>query len=215
MRIDTGQIRRNHHPQRRKVSFHPAGHVPGSAQIRVEPKAKSGLRAKPSMTAVRAFERPVPRLHHQIDLQLPVFNWIQTFLAGQINDWVAQCREWNLLTVVVLRPRQGATTLRQLTQTWMILTHGAIENTNRILRAQGITLPDTTLVTPDLDVSAQRCVDAATPSALEFNLGALVLMPQAPLRPAGWRCAACRRRAADRGFIVSDHADWVGLNDAV
>jgi putative mRNA 3-end processing factor len=24
-----------------------------------------------------------------------------------------------------------------------------------------------------------------------------------------------RRRAADRGFIVSDHADWVGLNDAV
>jgi putative mRNA 3-end processing factor len=98
-----------------------------------------------------------------------------------------------------------------------IFTHGAVENTNGVLRKQGIALPDTTLV------------DASF-SKKDFT-GSLVLCPPSALSTpwmrklgktstafcSGWMVlrGARRRRAADRGFVLSDHADWTGLLKAV
>ena len=98
-----------------------------------------------------------------------------------------------------------------------ILTHGAIENTNAVLRAQGIDLPPTIRVTPDLDVKAHPgAMVLATPSALGSNW-ARRFRPASTALASGWMAlrGVRRRRAADRGFIISDHADWAGLNDAI
>ena len=98
-----------------------------------------------------------------------------------------------------------------------ILTHGAIENTNAVLRTQGVTLPDTTLVTPEISHKTHPgALVLATPSALGTTW-ARRFGPASTAFASGWMAlrGVRRRRAADRGFIVSDHADWEGLNDAI
>ena len=101
-----------------------------------------------------------------------------------------------------------------------ILTHGAVENTNAVLRAQGVPLPETIRVTPDLDLKAHAgALVIAPPGALaqgwvrRFLTGAGASTGIA----SGWMAlrGVRRRRAADRGFVLSDHADWAGLNRAV
>ncbi|KNX42685.1 hypothetical protein ROTO_07540 [Roseovarius tolerans] len=208
-----------------RVSFHPAGHVPGSAQIRVEVGGEvwvvSGdykLEADPLSTP---FE-PV-RCHHFISectFGLPVFDWPDPGdVAREINAWwAANAAEgrFSLLGAYALGKAQRV--LMMLNPSiGPILTHGAIEATNAVMRAQGIALPDTHHVTPDSDLRARK--------------GALVIAPPGALagpwagrfRPAstgfasGWMRlrGVRRRRAADRGFVLSDHADWAGLNRAI
>ena len=208
-----------------EVSFHPAGHVPGSAQIRVEVAgqvwvASGDYKTTPDGLST-AFE-PV-KCHAFITestFGLPVFNWTpQEVLAQQINDWWAAnaaAGTFSLLGCYALGKAQRL--LRTIDPSiGPILTHGAIENTNQVLRGQGIALPDTTLVTPDLDVKAKAgALVLATPSALN-STWARRFKPASTAFASGWMAlrGVRRRRAADRGFVVSDHADWSGLNDAI
>jgi len=94
---------------------------------------------------------------------------------------------------------------------------GAIENTNAVLRGQGVTLPDTTFAAGDIKIKDHPgALVIATPSAMagpwmkKFG-------PVSTAFASGWMAlrGVRRRRAADRGFIVSDHADWAGLNTAI
>ena len=98
-----------------------------------------------------------------------------------------------------------------------ILTHGAIENTNAILRAQGYALPDTIRVTADTKGRDHAgALVVATPSAMGGPW--MRRFPGASTAFAsGWMTmrGVRRRRAADRGFVMSDHADWTGLNAAI
>ncbi|NNK78457.1 MAG: DNA ligase-associated DEXH box helicase, partial [Litoreibacter sp.] len=98
-----------------------------------------------------------------------------------------------------------------------ILTHGAIENTNEVLRAQGITLPDTVRVTQDLNAkNFPGALVLATPAGMG---GPWVrrFADRSTAFASGWMSmrGVRRRRAADRGFVMSDHADWEGLNSAI
>jgi putative mRNA 3-end processing factor len=98
-----------------------------------------------------------------------------------------------------------------------ILTHGAIENTNEVVRAQGISLPDTIRVTPETKTKLHAgALVIATPSGM--NGPWMKRFPKASTAFAsGWMSVRGmrRRRAADRGFVMSDHADWSGLNEAI
>ena len=86
-----------------------------------------------------------------------------------------------------------------------------------MLRAQGVHLPQTFRVTPELDRKAHPgALIIAPPSAL----GTTWLRRFGPASTAfasGWMAlrGVRRRRSVDRGFILSDHADWPGLNDAI
>ncbi len=98
-----------------------------------------------------------------------------------------------------------------------ILTHGAVENTNAVLRAQGISLPDTTLVTPETKIADHPgALVLATPSAFG-SAWARKFGAVSTGFASGWMQlrGVRRRRAADRGFVMSDHADWDGLNQAI
>lgn len=207
------------------VSYHPAGHVPGSAQIRVEHKGEVWVASGDYKTVDDGLSEPfAPVPCHAFITEstfgLPVFNWTpQDILADQINDWWAGNAAngvFSLLSCYALGKAQRL--LRAVDPNiGPILTHGAIENTNRIIRAQGIALPGTTLVTPDLDVKAHKgALVLATPSALN-STWANRFKPASSAFASGWMAlrGVRRRRAADRGFIMSDHADWAGLNSAI
>ncbi len=96
-----------------------------------------------------------------------------------------------------------------------VLTHGAVENVNEVLRAQGIALPATARVTPDTGSAAGALV-LATPSALGTPW-ARRFGPSAEAFASGWMRlrGVRRRRGFATGFVLSDHADWDGLNDAI
>ena len=207
------------------VSFHPAGHVPGSAQIRVAHKGDVWVASGDYKTVDDGLSEPFEPVRcnafiTESTFGLPVFNWTpQDILADQINDWWARNAAdgvFSLLSCYALGKAQRL--LRAVDPTIApILTHAAIENTNRIMRGQGIALPDTTLVTPDLDLKAHKgALVLATPSALN-STWVRRFKPASSAFASGWMAlrGVRRRRAADRGFIMSDHADWNGLNDAI
>ncbi|EAU45663.1 ligase-associated DNA damage response exonuclease [Salipiger bermudensis] len=210
---------------RATVSFHPAGHIPGSAQIRVEVGGEvwvvSGDYKLAADGLCETFE-PV-RCHAFITectFGLPVFTWRpQQEIAAEINDWWARTAAEGrhcLLGAYSLGKAQRLLALLD-PEIGPILTHGAVENTNAVLRAQGYALPDTHHVTPDLDVKAHPgALVIAPPSALGSTWArrfgrASTGMASGWMRMRGVR----RRRGADRGFVLSDHADWPELHEAI
>lgn len=205
------------------VSFHPAGHVPGSAQIRVEVAGEvwvvSGDYKTEADGLCEAFE-PLrcDAFITESTFGLPVFRWQpQTEVAAEINGW------WRASVGAGITPLLGAYSLGKaqrllaLLEDGPILTHGAVEATTEVLRAQGYRLPQTIQVTPELDAKAHP--------------GAIVLAPPAAMGTpwmrrfgavstgfaSGWMQlrGVRRRRSVDRGFVVSDHADWAGLTEAI
>ena len=208
-----------------KVSFHPAGHVPGSAQIRVEVKGEVWVASGDYKTVADGLSEPfVPVQCHafitECTFGLPVFKWTpEDILTRQINDWWAAnaaAGKTSILGAYALGKAQRLLTTVN-PEIGPILTHGAIEKTNAVLRGQGISLPDTTLVTPDITAKTHPgALVLATPSALGTSW-AQRFGPSSTAFASGWMAlrGVRRRRAADRGFIVSDHADWDGLNAAI
>lgn len=208
-----------------QVSFHPAGHVPGSAQIRVEVGGQIWVASGDYKTTPDGLSEPFApvRCHAFITestFGLPVFRWPdQARVAEDINGWWRDCQARGVTPILGAYALGKAQRLLTLLDPGLgpILTHGAVETTTAILRAQGYNLPATVPVTPDT-------------RAAEYP-GALVLAPPAALDSAwtkqfgktstgfasGWMQmrGVRRRRAADRGFVISDHADWPGLNAAI
>lgn len=207
------------------VSFHPAGHVPGSAQIRVDVRGEIWVVSGDYKTENDGLCEPLePQVCHHFITEstfgLPVFRWQpQTTIAQDINAWWAQCAangKTAFLGAYALGKAQRL--LRMLDpDIGPIVTHGAVEATNAIMRTQGIALPRTVSAGADFDHKSHK--------------GALVLAPPSALTSAwarkfgahetafasGWMQlrGVRRRRAGDRGFVISDHADWAGLLSAI
>ncbi len=207
------------------VSFHPAGHVPGSAQIRVEVGGEVWVASGDYKTEVDGLSEPFEpvRCHSFITestFGLPAFRWApQAEVAVQLNAWWTACIATGKTAVLGAYALGKAQRLMHMLDPDIgpILTHGAVEATNVVLRAQGLTLPDTVLVTPDTKIKDHPgALVLAPPSALG-SAWAAKFGPQSTGFASGWMAlrGVRRRRAADRGFVVSDHADWTGLNSAI
>ncbi|WP_109467438.1 ligase-associated DNA damage response exonuclease [Albibacillus kandeliae] len=203
------------------VSFHPAGHVPGSAQIRIEVAGEVWVVSGDYKVVADGLSEPFEpvRCHSFITestFGLPVFRWpTQADVAARLNQW------WRESVAEGVTPVLGAYSLGKAQRLLAmldpaigpILTHGAVESTTEVLRRQGYALPDTVHVTPETKGTDHP--------------GALVLAPPSALGStwarrfgkvsggfaSGWMQlrGVRRRRAVDRGFVISDHADWTGL----
>ncbi len=206
-------------------SFHPAGHIPGSAQIRVAYKGEvwvftGDYKTEPDGLS-EAFELVrCDALITECTFGLPVFTWRpQGEVFSEINGWWRENAENGLASVI------GAYSLGKAQRLLAgidpgigpIYTHGAVENTNEVLRAQGLALPETIRVTPETKKeSVAGALVVAPPSAL----GSAWMRRLGPVSTgfaSGWMAlrGVRRRRAADRGFVLSDHVDWTALNDTI
>lgn len=207
------------------VSYHPAGHVPGSAQIRVAVKGEVWVASGDYKTVDDGLSDPFEsvKCHTFITestFGLPVFRWTaQDALAKDLNAWWAGnvvSGQPSILSAYALGKAQRL--MRTIdTNIGPILTVTAIENTNEVLRAQGIALPDTVRITESVSAKTHPgALIIATPGSTTQQWTRR--FPRASTAFAsGWMAmrGVRRRRGADRGFIVSDHADWDGLNQAV
>lgn len=204
------------------VSLHPAGHLPGSAQVRVEVGGEVWVVSGDYKTEPDGFCEPFApvRCHTFITestFALPVFRWApEAQVVAQIRDWwqgvaadggVAVVGAWALgkaqRVLAALGPGGPGP----------VLAHPAVAAMNAVMRAQGLPLPPAPALAPDAVAPAGALV-IAPPNTLGRQWG--------PGRcevalASGWMAlrATARRRGAGRGFALSDHADWEGLNTAI
>ena len=206
-------------------SLHPAGHIPGSAQVRVEHKGEVWVVSgdyKLTDDGLSAPFEPV-KCHTFITectFGLPVFRWKeQAEVLEEINKWWKTNREKGITSILIAYSLGKAQRLLKGIDhsAGRVFTHGAIENMNEVIRGMGIELPVSTRITRDVKKENFRGeLVLAPPSAIaspwirKFNPYSLGIA-------SGWMAlrGMRRRRAADRGFVLSDHAGWEGLNKAI
>lgn len=208
-----------------RFSFHPAGHILGSAQIRIEHKGEvwvvSGDYKTEDDGLAEAFE-PI-RCHTFITestFGLPIYQWDpQEQVLQDINDWWRQNQAAGKVSVLFSYALGKAQRLLQGLDSSIgtIYTHGAVENTNEIMREQGVRLPPTVRVSTEID---RKLYPGNMVVAVPSTLGGTWLKKFKPVSLAyvsGWMRlrGTRRRRGVDRGFVLSDHADWNGLNTAI
>jgi putative mRNA 3-end processing factor len=209
-----------------RVSLHPAGHVLGSAQVRLEQGGRvevvSGdYKVEPDPTC-RAFE-PL-RCHlfvTESTFGLPVYRWRPwSEEIGSLNAWWRRNAAEGLASIVFAYALGKAQRILAGldAETGPIVAHGAVEALVRAYRAGGVALPPTQLASEFArgDEALRRAIVLAPPSAQ----GTTWLRRFGAARTAfasGWMRVrgARRRRAVDRGFVISDHADWPGLLKAI
>lgn len=206
------------------VSFHPAGHILGSAQIRVEHRGEvwvvSGdYKVEPDPTCT-AFE-PVrcDTFITESTFGLPVYRWRpQRAIMAEIDGWWSANAGNGRASVLYCYSLGKAQRLLKGVDSSIgpVVCHSAMLPLNRAYAQSGIALPA---------VADEALLEAAA------RARALVLAPPASAGSAwlrrfpdpsdafasGWMQVrgARRRRGVDRGFVLSDHADWPGLQQAI
>lgn len=208
-----------------QVSYHPAGHVPGSAQIRVEVDGQVWVVSGDYKTEADGVSDPFEPVNCHVFVTectfgLPVFRWRpQTEIADEIDDWWRACQADGRTAVLGCYSLGKAQRLLSLLDPGRgpILCHGAIEGTNEVLRAQGIRLPDTVRAVGDVTAKSHPGAIVLAPPSAVGSAWMKRFSPASTAFASGWMSlrGVRRRRAADRGFVISDHADWAGLNAAI
>lgn len=208
-----------------RVSFHSAGHVLGSAQIRLEAGGESWLvsgdykrDADPSCAPFEPVQADV--FITEATFGLPIYRWRPGIaIAREIVQWWQNAPERAsiLFCYAFGKAQRVLAELAGLGISDEILLHGAVEALMAPYREAGVQLPPTRAVS-----SIERKTDLS---------GRLVIAPPAAHRSvwmkrfkapqtafvSGWMAVrgARRRRGYERGFVLSDHADWDGLLSSV
>ncbi|NNE45372.1 MAG: ligase-associated DNA damage response exonuclease [Rhodothermales bacterium] len=207
------------------VSLHPAGHILGSAQIRVEYRGEvwvvTGDYKTEADSTCEAFEQVMcDTLVTECTFGLPIYRWPDpSVVTDDINQWWRTNRDRGVTSVLLgyslgkaqrliagLDPSIGP-----------IYCHPAVERMNNLYREQG-----------RLDAETIDLENAAVPSRWSDGI---VVTPNVPadspafsrLGPtsvafaSGWMAIRSRRRqrGSDRGFVVSDHVDWPSLIEVI
>lgn len=204
------------------VSFHPAGHVPGSAQIRVEGPGGvwvAGGDYKVERDALCEGFEPLACdvFLTESTFALPIFHWRpEAEVLGDLARWWAGNVVEGLVSVVLAysfgkaqRLMAGLAALGGLPGP--LATHPTVEAMTEVLRGAGYVLP------PTVEVAGAPPTGAlviATPQGMGSDW-ALALGAHRVAAASGWMALGARAKGVDRAFVLSDHADWPGLNGAV
>ncbi|MCX7745052.1 MAG: ligase-associated DNA damage response exonuclease [Flavobacteriales bacterium] len=207
------------------ISLHPAGHVVGSAQVRLEYKGEvwviSGDYKTQADGISQAFE---PVTCHTFITEstfgLPFFHWQpQWVVMRQIQQWWERNRSDGISSILFAYSLGKAQRILANLDTSVgpIIVHGATHAMNEACRQAGINLPPTYRVSELPDASLSKGALVIAPSSAAGNSWLRRFEPYRTAVASGWMAMRGARRwqAADRGFILSDHADWHGLNQAI
>ncbi|MCM8570977.1 ligase-associated DNA damage response exonuclease [Gramella jeungdoensis] len=207
-----------------KFSLHPAGHIIGSSQIRVEYKGEVWVFTgdyKTEDDGVAVPYEPV-KCHTFITectFGLPAFKWTpQEHVMRDINTWWQQNKDDGKTSVLFGYSLGKAQRLLKHLDTSIgsIYTHGAIENMTEVLRPQ-VDFPETTRITKETKKEEIKGNIVLAPPSAHGSTWIRKMVPYVTASASGWMTfrGARRRRAIDKGFVLSDHCDWQGLLEAI
>ncbi|HZX29270.1 MAG TPA: ligase-associated DNA damage response exonuclease [Telluria sp.] len=206
------------------VSLHPAGHVLGSAQVRMECGgevwvASGDYKVEADRTCAPFEPVRCDTFITESTFGLPIYRWPgQDEVFEAINQWWRRNADEGRASVIFAYAFGKAQRVLSGVDPSIgpIVCHGAAEPLNRAYRAAGVALPDTRMVTEVAKADLRRALVVAPPSAA----GSPWMKRFGDYSDAfasGWMQlrGARRRRSVDRGFVLSDHADWPGLLTAI
>ncbi len=232
-----------------RLSLHPAGHVLGSAQVRVEHGGRVWVASGDYFLTAQqaegdANDSAYGLANHSEDnltcdafepvrcdcfitestFGLPIYRWRpQRDIFSDINQWWRANADAGRASLLLgysfgkaqrilagIDPSIGP-----------IVVHAAVEPLNRAYREAGVRLPATQLISEMSDKSALKRALAIAPPAVQGSAWAKRFdapgLPASDAFASGWMQlrGGRRRRGVDRGFVLSDHADWPGLQRAI
>ncbi len=208
-----------------KVSFHPAGHIVGSAQIRLEHKGEVWVFSGDYKLQDDGLSTPFEPVKcntfiTESTFGLPIYNWApQTEIYDDLNQWRAKnaARGFaSLLFGYSLGKAQRLLMGLDLT-IGPVYLHGSVWQINQRLIDAGHPLPPCPQVDLKLKKADYRNATIIAPPSAMASPWARRFLPYATAMASGWMQVRGnkRRRAADKGLVLSDHADWQELNKAV
>jgi len=236
------------------ASFHPAGHIRGSAQVRVEVGGEVWVAAGDYKRAAdptcEAFEVvPCDVFITESTFALPIYRWQPSeAVAREIAQWWAENAAQGKASVLFCYSlgkaqrvlgelwRLGATPAFAWVREKTVFLHGAVEPLTRVYRDAGVEMVATARVSEEgeADTPPENPVGTTGPpkgkkKGRSFAGELAIAPPSASGSPwmrrfgsghdfetgfaSGWmRVRGIRRRGGyDRGFVLSDHADWDDL----
>ena len=208
-----------------RVSLHPAGHILGSAQVRLENDGEvwvvSGdYKTDPDPTCA-AFEAvPCHTFITEATFGLPIYRWPpQAEVFAGVNDWWRANQAAGRASVLFAYALGKAQRVMAGIDPTIgpLYVHGALLRLNAAYRAEGIALPDWAYVG---DAPAKTDWSRAliiAPTSAQGTPWLRRFGEQSAAFASGWMRVRGqrRRRAVDRGFVLSDHVDWPGLLGAI
>ena len=207
-----------------RLSFHPAGHVLGSAQIRLEHRGRvwvvSGdYKTGPDPTCAPFEPVRCDTFVTESTFGLPIFHWApqQQVFEAIGSWWQANAAAGRCSVLYAYSFGKAQRVLAGIDASLgPIVAHGAMTALNSAYRESGVALPPTLQATQATPAELRRALVLAPPSAQ----GSAWLKRFGDFSDAfasGWMQlrGTRRRRGLDRGFVLSDHADWPGLLQAI
>lgn len=204
-------------------TFYPAGHVVGSAQIKIENKSESWVVSgdyKVQTDGVATPFQPVKCDYFitESTFGIPAFQWESPEIVFEkINSWWAENSQQNITSIISAYSLGKAQRVIQGLDHSIgpVLTNHTIEKMNFAIRSQGVKLKSTQQFDSSNKDSLSKAIIIAPPGSIEkikkqTNKTSIA-------SASGWMAlrGTRKRRSQDKGFVLSDHADWLGLNKAV
>jgi putative mRNA 3-end processing factor len=203
------------------VSLHPAGHVRGSAQVRVEYRGEAWVvtgdyKRQPDPTCAN-FE--LVRCHTLITectFGLPIFRWGDAgATAAQINRWWRENRDAGRTSILLAYSLGKAQRVLANLDPAIgpILLHGAVHGVTEAYRQSGVDLPAADFASVENAKKHRGTAMVIAPPAAINSVWARKFAPFSSGMASGWmRVRGFRRRqGTDRGFVLSDHVDFPDL----
>jgi putative mRNA 3-end processing factor len=207
------------------VSLHPAGHIIGSSQIRIEYNGEVWVVSgdyKTEPDGISGTFEPIQcnTFITESTFGLPIYNWKpQQEIFHDIQNWVRSNEVAQKTSVIIAYSLGKAQRVLKAIEdvTGNIFVHGAIWNVHQTLVQAGWQLPEVKRINPDNTKEDYKGSVVIAPPSADGSLWMRRFTPYSIGICSGWMQVRGnqRRRNADAGFALSDHADWNGLLQTV
>jgi putative mRNA 3-end processing factor len=217
----------DHHGVR--LSLHPAGHVLGSAQVRLEHRGRvwvvsgdyyvSGA-GDDNLTCAPFEPLRCDCFVTESTFGLPIYRWRpQREVYAEIDAWWAANAAAGRPSLLMGYSFGKAQRLLAGVDAAIgpVFVHGAVEPMNRAYREAGVALSPTRLLNDAVDKAELARALVIAPPSVAGSAWSRRLADASDAFASGWMQlrGARRRQGVDHGFVLSDHADWPGLMRAI
>ena len=208
-----------------KLSLHPAGHIIGSSQVKVEYQGEVWVFSgdyKTENDGISGQFEPIPcnTFITESTFGLPIYRWKpQQEIFSDIREWIRKNKNNNKTSVLIAyslgkTQRLLKTVAEEVDE---VFAHGAIFNTQQALQQAGWNFPEVKRITSDITREVLQQSVVLAPSGADASPWIRRFLPYSVGVCSGWMQVRgnVRRRNVDAGFALSDHADWTGLLETV
>ena len=208
-----------------KTSIHPAGHVFGSAQVKVEYKGESWVVSGDYKLENDNLSTPFEPVKcntfiTECTFGLPVYNWPNQYLVyDQINSWW-KSNKMEGITSLLFGYSLGKSQrmIRNIDHSiGKVYVHRTVGEMNEAIRKSGGNLPPTVTINEDSNSEEIKGNLIIAPPSITSGRLLQGIGPTSTAMASGWAQTGRNfgRSSVSRGFILSDHADWDGLLKAI